>query len=84
MVERRQRWRRGRRAEAWAVLWSRLKGYRILPHNFLVQVGETDAIAWRGTPDACMEKKDLSGHSYLKSDPVIHLVHNIHVILNYS
>ena len=40
MVERRrQRWRRGRRAEAWAVLWLRLKGYRILARNFRVPVG---------------------------------------------
>ena len=45
MVERRQRWRRGRRAEAWAVLWLRLKGYRILARNFRVPVGEIELIA---------------------------------------
>ena len=47
MVERRQRWRRGRRAEAWAVFWLRLKGYRILARNFRVPVGEIDVIADR-------------------------------------
>ena len=44
MVERRQRWRRGRRAEAWAVLWLRLKGYRILARNFRVPVGGYDIL----------------------------------------
>ena len=49
MVERRQRWRRGRRAEAWAVFWLRLKGYRILARNFRVPVGEIDVIARAAT-----------------------------------
>ena len=49
MVERRQRWRRGRRAEAWAVLWLRLKGYRILARNFRVLVGEIDVIVRAAT-----------------------------------
>ena len=49
MVERRQRWRQGRRAEAWAVFWLRLKGYRILARNFRVPVGEIDVIARAAT-----------------------------------
>ena len=57
MVERRQRWRRGRRAEAWAVLWLRLKGYRILARNFRVPVGEIDVIAGRGRILALVEVK---------------------------
>ncbi|MED5520000.1 MAG: YraN family protein, partial [Pseudomonadota bacterium] len=57
MVERRQRWRRGRQAEAWAVLWLRLKGYRILARNFQVPVGEIDVIAGRGRILALIEVK---------------------------
>ena len=57
MVERRQRWRQGRRAEAWAVLWLRLKGYRILACNFRVPVGEIDVIAGRGRILALVEVK---------------------------
>ncbi|MEC8847609.1 MAG: YraN family protein [Pseudomonadota bacterium] len=57
MVERRQRWRRGRRAEAWAVLWLRFKGYRILARNFRVPVGEIDVIAGRGRILALVEVK---------------------------
>ncbi|MEC8280741.1 MAG: YraN family protein [Pseudomonadota bacterium] len=57
MVERRQRWRRGRRAEALAVLWLRLKGYRILARNFRVPVGEIDVIAGRGRILALVEVK---------------------------
>ena len=58
MVERRrQRWRRGRRAEAWAVFWLRLKGYRILARNFRVPVGEIDVIAGRGRILALVEVK---------------------------
>ncbi|MEE3108215.1 MAG: YraN family protein, partial [Pseudomonadota bacterium] len=37
------------RAEAWAVLWLRLKGYRILARNFRVPVGEIDVIARAAT-----------------------------------
>ena len=63
MVERRQRCRRGRRAEAWAVFWLRLKGYRILARNFRVPVGEIDVIAGRGRFIVLVEVKaraDLS------------------------
>ena len=57
MAERRRRRRRGRRAEAWAVLWLRLKGYRILARNFRVPVGEVDVIARRGRVLALVEVK---------------------------
>ncbi|MGB1006124.1 MAG: YraN family protein [Thalassobaculaceae bacterium] len=57
MADHRQRWRRGRRAEAWAVLWLRLKGYRILARNFRVPVGEIDVIAGRGRVLALVEVK---------------------------
>ena len=56
MVERRQRWRRGRRAEAWAVFWLRLKGYRILARNFRVPVGEIDVIARAATWFAAVDR----------------------------
>ena len=57
MADHRQRWRQGRRAEAWAVLWLRLKGYRILARNFRVPVGEIDVIAGRGRVLALVEVK---------------------------
>ena len=43
--ERRARLRRGRRAEFWATIWLRLKGYRILAFRHRTPVGEIDIIA---------------------------------------
>ena len=45
---RRQAYGRGRRAEAQAAWWLRLKGYRILARGFRVPAGEIDLIARRG------------------------------------
>lgn len=39
---------RGRRAEMWAALWLRLKGYRILAQRVRTPLGEIDLIARRG------------------------------------
>jgi len=58
MVERRQRWRRGRRAEASVVLCLRLKGYRILARNFQVPVGEINAIACAAIWFAAADRHD--------------------------
>ncbi len=55
---RRQRaWLRGRRAEALAAWWLRLKGYRILARGFRVPSGEIDLIARRGRTLALIEVK---------------------------
>ncbi|MCH8154936.1 MAG: YraN family protein [Proteobacteria bacterium] len=45
---RRRAYGRGRRAEALAAWWLRLKGYRILARGFRVAAGEIDLIARRG------------------------------------
>lgn len=55
---RRQRaWARGRRAEALAAWFVRLKGYRVLDRNFRVAAGEIDLIARRGRVLAMIEVK---------------------------
>ena len=54
---RRQAYGRGRRAEALAAWWLRLKGYRILARGFRVAAGEIDLIARRGRLLALVEVK---------------------------
>ncbi len=54
---RRRAYGRGRRAEALAAWWLRLKGYRILARGFRVAVGEIDLIARRGRVLAHVEVK---------------------------
>jgi len=54
---RRQAYGRGRRAEALAAWWLRLKGYRIVARDFRVPVGEIDLIARRGRVLAIVEVK---------------------------
>ena len=49
--------RRGRRAEALAALWLRLKGYRILAHRVKLPVGEIDLVAAKGRLVAFIEVK---------------------------
>jgi putative endonuclease len=50
-----ERW--GRKAEARAALWLRLKGYRILATRFKTPMGEIDLIARRGGCIAFVEIK---------------------------
>jgi putative endonuclease len=54
---RRRAYGRGRRAEALAAWWLRLKGYRILARDFRVASGEIDLIARRGRVIALVEVK---------------------------
>ncbi|MFN3212720.1 MAG: YraN family protein [Henriciella sp.] len=49
--------RRGRRAETFAAVWLRLKGYQILASRFKCKVGEIDLIAKRGSVLALIEVK---------------------------
>lgn len=51
------RQRRGRRGEALAGLWLRLKGYRILARNWRHPLGEIDIVARRGRILAVIEVK---------------------------
>lgn len=60
-VRRRRAWVRGRRAEAVAALWLRLKGYRILARDFRSPVGEIDLVARRGSVLAIVEVKARPG-----------------------
>ena len=54
---RRRAYGRGRRAEALAAWWLRLKGYRIVARRLRVAVGEIDLIARRGRVLAHVEVK---------------------------
>lgn len=54
---RRAAYRRGRTAEAVAVAWLRLGGYRILARGVRTPVGEIDIIARRGETLAVVEVK---------------------------
>ena len=54
---RRRAYGRGRRAEALAAWWLRLKGYRIVARGFRVAAGEIDLIARRGRLLALVEVK---------------------------
>lgn len=56
-LERRRRYRAGLRAEAGAVFYLRLKGYRILARRWKTPVGEIDIIALRGGRIAFVEVK---------------------------
>lgn len=57
MRDRRKAYRGGRRAEAWAGWWLRLKGYRILARGFRLPVGEIDLVARRRGVLAIVEVK---------------------------
>ncbi|MEQ8604849.1 MAG: YraN family protein [Marivibrio sp.] len=48
---------RGRKAEDWAALWLRLKGYSILARRARTPVGEIDLIVRRGRLIAAVEVK---------------------------
>lgn len=61
VARRRRAWHRGRRAEALAACWLRLKGYRILARDYRVGVGEIDLIARRGRVLALVEVKARAG-----------------------
>ncbi len=54
---RRRRWQAGRRAELLAMLWLRLKGYRILARNWRAAGGEVDILALRGDVLVAVEVK---------------------------
>jgi putative endonuclease len=56
-TERQRRFQAGRRAEAFAALWLRLKGYAILARNFRHGSGEVDMLARRGSVLAAVEVK---------------------------
>jgi putative endonuclease len=49
--------RSGRRAEIWAALWLRLKGYRILQTRYKTKLGEIDLIAKKGKAIVFIEVK---------------------------
>ena len=56
-MTRRRAERGGRRAEALAALWLRLKGWTILARRVRTPVGEVDLIARRGRTIAFVEVK---------------------------
>ncbi|MFC4352367.1 YraN family protein [Fodinicurvata halophila] len=55
-------WLRGRRAEALARLWLRMKGYRILAQDLRTPVGEIDLVVRRGRVVAFVEVKYRGAH----------------------
>lgn len=55
-------WQRGRRAEALARVWLRLKGYRILAQDLRTPVGEIDLVVRRGRVLAFVEVKLRDRH----------------------
>ena len=57
MLDRRQAWQRGRRAEGLAILALSLAGYRILARNLKNSRGEIDIVARRGRMIAFIEVK---------------------------
>ena len=64
MTLRRQRAEaRGRRAEWWAALWLRLKGYRIVAQRVRTPMGEVDIIARRGATLIFVEVKYRPDHA---------------------
>ncbi len=56
-LRRRRAFGRGRRAEALAALFLRLKGYRIVARSYRTRLGEIDIIARRGRMLALVEVK---------------------------
>lgn len=57
LENRRRAFDRGRRGEALAALFLRLKGYRILARSYRVPVGEIDIVAWKGGMVVAVEVK---------------------------
>jgi putative endonuclease len=55
---RREAERRGRRAEAVAELWLRLKGYRVLARRYKTPAGEIDLVVRRGRRVVFVEVKE--------------------------
>jgi putative endonuclease len=60
--------RRGRRAERRAVLWYRLRGYRILGRNVWAGGNELDVVARRGRQLVFVEVKEKTGDRF--GDPL--------------
>ena len=56
-MNRRERERKGRRAETLAAWWLRLKGWRILARRVRTPLGEVDLVARRGRTVAFVEVK---------------------------
>ena len=56
-VRRRRAFGRGRRAEAVAAVYLRLKGYRIVARGYRTRLGEIDIVARRGRTLALVEVK---------------------------
>lgn len=55
--------RRGRRAETYAAVWLRLKGYSVLAKRVKLPVGEIDLIARRGRVLAFVEVKQRANRA---------------------
>ena len=60
-ADRRRAWQRGRRAEGLAVLFLRLKGWRVLARRYRTPVGEIDIVARRGRTVIFVEVKARDG-----------------------
>ena len=56
-TERQAAERAGRRAEGWACIYLRLKGYRILEQRYKTKYGEVDIVASRGKAVVFIEVK---------------------------
>jgi len=54
----------GRRAERWAALYLRFRGYRVVERNYRTKAGEIDIIAEKGATLAFVEVKARSHGAY--------------------